>query len=316
MKLSVEVKLGIIITVAIAVVIWGLNFLKGKNILKPSNNYYALYKNVAGLDKNAKVFYKGFRVGQVDEIHFNEDGSGTLTVKININKHYKLPVNSVAEVYSADLLGTKAIRIIGAESGQLLKPGDTLLTSISPGLDQRIEDEILPLKDKAENLIVTLDSLIMGLNFIFDEQAKQGLHKSIINLETSTGQLSKMIADEGKLTRMINNIESITSNIQNNNEKIAEAISNLSSISDTLAGADLSSTINRTKEALDQTYQILQKINNGEGNVGLLVNNDSLYYNLESLTGEIDRLVKDLQENPDRYLHFSVFGGSKKADKK
>jgi phospholipid/cholesterol/gamma-HCH transport system substrate-binding protein len=125
-----------------------------------------------------------------------------------------------------------------------------------------------------------------------------------------------MLTDEGKLTRMINNIESITSNIQNNNDRIADAISNLSSISDSLAGSELRSAINRTSEALDQTYQILQKINNGEGNVGLLVNNDSLYYKLESLTGEIDRLVKDMQENPDRYLHFSVFGGSKKSGKK
>ena len=153
MKISVEVKLGIIITVAIAVVIWGLNFLKGKNILKPSSDYYALYKDVGGLDKNAKVFYKGYRVGQVDEIYFNDDGSGNLTVIINIIKPYKLPVNSVAEVYSSDLMGTKAIRIVGPESGQDYKPGDTLLTDIFPGFEQQIQNQILPLKDKAENLI-------------------------------------------------------------------------------------------------------------------------------------------------------------------
>jgi phospholipid/cholesterol/gamma-HCH transport system substrate-binding protein len=312
MKLSVEVKLGIIITVTIAVIIWGLNFLKGKNILKPTNDYFALYNNVSGLDKNAKVFYKGLRVGQVDKIYFNDDSSGKLTVVMSINKPYKLPVNAVAEVYSSDLMGTKAVRIVGAESGQVHKPGDTLLTNISPGLDQQIQDQILPLKDKAENLIETVDSLILGLNYIFDEQAKRGLHESIINLEKSTGQLDKMLADEGKLTRMINNIESITSNIQNNNERIAEAISNISSLSDSLAGSELRSAINSANESLDETYQILQKINKGEGNIGLLVNNDSLYYNLESLSGEIDRLVRDLQENPKKYVHFSVFGGSKK----
>ncbi len=312
MKLSVEVKLGIIITVTIAVIIWGLNFLRGKNILKPASDYYAVYNNVSGLDKNAKVLYKGFRVGQVDEIYFNDDGSGTLTVVMSINKQYKLPANAVAEVYSSDLMGTKAIRIIATESERIHKPGDTLLTNISPGLDQQIQDQILPLKDKAENLIETVDSLILGLNYIFDEQAKKSLHESIINLEKSTGQLNNMLADEGKLTRMINNIESITSNIQNNNDRIAEAISNISSISDSLAGSELRSAINRTNESLDETYKILQKINKGEGNIGLLVNNDSLYYNLESLSGEIDRLVKDLQENPEKYLHFSVFSGSKK----
>jgi phospholipid/cholesterol/gamma-HCH transport system substrate-binding protein len=312
MKISVEVKLGIIITVAIAIVIWGLNFLKGKNILKPVNNYYALYKDVAGLDKNAKVFYKGYRIGQVDEIYFNYDGSEALTVVMSINKSHKIPYNSIAEVYSADLMGTKAIRIIGAESGQVYKPGDTLLTDTSPGLDQQIKDQIIPLKNKAENLIETVDSLIRSLNYIFDEKAKNSLHESVMNLERSTGHLDQMLADEGKLTRMINNIESITSNIQSNNDRIADAISNISSLSDSLAGSNLRSAINRVNESLDQTHQILQKINKGEGNIGLLVNNDSLYYNLESLSGEIDKLMKDLQENPKKYIHVSVFGGSKK----
>jgi len=312
MKLSVEVKIGIIVTVAIAVVIWGLNFLKGKNILKPANDYYVLYKDVGGLDKNAKVFYKGLRIGQVDNIHFNDDGTENLIVVMSINKPYKLPYNSIAEVYSADLLGTKAIRIIGTELSQKHKPGDTLLTSVSPGLDQQIKDQIIPLKDKAENLIETIDSLIKGLNYIFDEQAKNSLHESILNLESSTGHLDEMLTDDGKLTRMINNIESISSNIQSNNDEIADAISNISSLSDSLAGSELRSAINRVNESLDQTHQILQKINKGEGNIGLLVNNDSLYYNLESLSGEIDRLMKDLQENPKKYIHISVFGGSRK----
>ena len=312
MKISVEVKIGIIVTVAIALIIWGLNFLKGRNILKPANDFYAFYEDVGGLDKNAKVFMKGFRIGQVNEIYFDDSGSNLLTVIISINKPFKIPAKSVAEVYSADLMGTKAIRIIGSGSDQMHKPGDTLLTGYSPGLDQQIQDQIIPLKNKAENLIETVDSLIQDLNYIFDEQTKNSLHASILNLESTTGQLDQMLTDDGKLSKMIDNIESITSNIQDNNDKIAYAISNLSSISDSVAGTDLRSAINRANESLDQTHQILQKINKGEGNIGLLVNNDSLYYNLESITGEIDRLVKDLQENPKKYIHVSVFGGSEK----
>jgi phospholipid/cholesterol/gamma-HCH transport system substrate-binding protein len=119
-----------------------------------------------------------------------------------------------------------------------------------------------------------------------------------------------MLTDEGKLNRMIQNIESITSNIKDNNEAIANAIGNLSSISDSVAASELRTAINRANLTLDEAHQILQKINNGDGNLGLLVNNDSLYYNLELLTGEIDRLVKDLQENPKKYIHVSIFGGS------
>jgi phospholipid/cholesterol/gamma-HCH transport system substrate-binding protein len=312
MKISTEVKLGIIITVAIAVTIWGINFLKGKNILKPSNNYYAFYDDVGGLDVNAKVYMNGFRIGQVDEIYFDENGNGNLAVVLAINKPFQIPDKSIAEVFSADLMGTKAIRIIKSESGQLHASGDTLMTSFAPGLDQQIQNQIIPLKDKTENLIETVDSLLQDLNYIFDDRAKKSLHESILNLEKTTDHLDEMFTDEGKFNRMIQNIESITSNIQNNNDEIANAISNLSSISDSLAGSELKTAISRANESLDQTHQILQKINNGEGNIGLLVNNDSLYYNLESLTGEIDMLVKDLQENPKKYIHVSVFGGSGK----
>jgi phospholipid/cholesterol/gamma-HCH transport system substrate-binding protein len=316
MKISVEAKIGIIVTAAIAVVIWGLNFLKGRNILKPANEYYAFYEDVGGLDKNAKVYLKGFRIGQVNDIYLDEDDSDMLTVAVSINKPFKIPYKSVAEVYSTDLMGTKAIRILDSGSGQMHKTGDTLLTNFSPGLDQQIQNQIIPIKNKAEKLIETVDSLLQNLNYIFDEQARSSLHESILNLERTTGRLDQMLTDDGKLSKMINNIESVTSNIQNNNDKIADAISNISSISDSVAGSELRSAINRANESLDQTHQILKKINNGEGNIGLLVNNDSLYNNLESLTGEIDRLMKDLQENPKKYIHVSVFGGSGRKKQK
>ena len=182
MKISTEVKLGIIITVAIAVTIWGINFLKGKNILKPSNNYYAFYDDVGGLDVNAKVYMNGFRIGQVDEIYFDENGNGNLAVVLAINKPFQIPDKSIAEVFSADLMGTKAIRIIKSESGQLHASGDTLMTSFAPGLDQQIQNQIIPLKDKTENLIETVDSLLQDLNYIFDDRAKKSLHESILNL--------------------------------------------------------------------------------------------------------------------------------------
>lgn len=312
MKISTEVKLGIIITVAIAVTLWGINFLKGRNILKPANDYIAFYDDVGGLDINAKVYMNGFRIGQVNDIYFDENGNGELAVVLGINKPFQIPYNSIAEVFSADLMGTKAIRILKSESDQMHDPGDTLMTGFAPGLDQQIQNQIIPLKDKTENLIETVDSLLQDLNYIFDDRAKNSLHESILNLESTTDHLDKMLTDEGKLNRMIQNIESITSNIQDNNKEIASAISNISSISDSLAGSDLRSAISRANETLDQAHQILQKINKGEGNLGLLVNNDSLYYNLEKLTGEMDRLVKDLQENPDKYIHISVFGGSGK----
>lgn len=316
MKLSHETKIGIIVTIAIAATIWGINFLKGRNILKPTLTYYAIYDDIGGLDVNAKILMNGFKVGQVDDIYFNADRSGKLTVVLEINKGFVIPLNSVAEVFSSDLLGTKAISIIKSDSDQDHINGDTLVSHFQADLQDKIEEHIIPVKDKAEKLIVTVDSVLQNLNFIFDEQTRKALQESIHHIKESSDQLDQMLANDGKFTKMISNIESITSNIKNNNEEIAMAISNISEISDSLAASELKSTVNRANEVLGQTHEILFKINNGEGTLGELVNNDSLYHNIESLSGDLDRLLIDLQENPRKYINVSVFGRSEKKKKR
>ena len=314
MKLSNEAKVGIIATLAIAATIWGINFLKGRNILKPIYTYIAIYEDIGGLEVNAKIFMNGFKVGQVDEIYFNDDRSGNLTVILGISKGFSIPVNSVAEVFSTDLLGTKAISIIKSDSDQDHVSGDTLISRFQAGIQEKIEEQIVPVKDKAEKLIVTVDSVLQNLNFIFDEQARKALQESILHINESSEQLDQMLSDNGRLTKMVSNIESITANIKNNNEEITAAISNISEITDSLASSDLKSTVNKADQTLGETHEILRKINNGEGTLGLLVNNDSLYYNLEALSKDLDRLMRDLQENPKKYINVSVFGRSGKKD--
>lgn len=313
MKISSEVKIGIIITIAIAVTIWGLNFLKGRNILKGVNTYYAIFEDVGGLEKNNKIFIKGYQVGQVSEIYFTEHGSRDLIVFLGIEKVYDIPLNSEAVLYDADLLGTKAIMLSLSESDQNHKPGDTVLCRIQYGLTARLEQQLLPVKDKAESLIVTIDSLMSALNYVFDRNTSEMLQASIHNLESSTSGIKNMLSDQGKLTSMIAHMEAITLNLKNHNEQLSSAMSNIESISDSIARSELKSTISNTNKTLAETHLILEKINQGEGTLGMLVNNDSLYHNLTSLSQQLDLLLKDLQENPKKYINVSVFG---KSDKK
>ncbi len=313
MKISSEVKIGIIITIAIAVTIWGLNFLKGRNILKGVNTYYAIFEDVGGLEKNNKIFIKGYQVGQVSEIYFTEHGSRDLIVLLGIEKVYDIPLNSEAVLYDADLLGTKAIMLSLSESEQNHKPGDTVLCRIQYGLTARLEQQLLPVKDKAESLIVTIDSLMSALNYVFDSNTSEMLQASIHNLESSTNGIKNMLSDQGKLTSMIGHMEAITLNLKNHNEQLSSAMSNIESITDSIARSELKSTISNTNKTLAETHLILEKINQGEGTLGMLVNNDSLYHNLTSLSQELDLLLKDLQENPKKYINVSVFG---KSDKK
>lgn len=313
MKFSSEVKIGIIITIAIAVTIWGLNFLKGRNILKGVNTYYGVFDEIGGLEKNSKIFIKGYEVGQVSEIYFAGDGSRDLIVLLGIEKAYDIPLNTEAVLFDADLMGTKAIKLSLSGSDQYHKPGDTVRCRIQYGLTARLEQQLLPVKNKAENLMVTVDSLISSLNYVFDRNTSAMLQASIHNLESSTGGIQSMLADDGKLTSMIANMEAITLNLKNHNEQLASAMSNIESITDSIARSELKSTITNTNKTLAETHLLLEKINQGEGTLGMLVNNDSLYQNLTSLSGELDLLMKDLQENPKKYINVSVFG---KSDKK
>lgn len=312
MKIPSEVKIGIIITIAIAVTIWGLNFLKGRNILKGVNTYFAVFEDVGGLEKNSKIFIKGYEVGQVSDIYFTENGSRDLIVLLGIEKIYDIPLNSEAILFDADLLGSKAIMISLTGSEQLHKPGDTVMCRIQYGLTARLEQQLLPVKNKAENLIVTVDSLMSSLNYVFDRNTSAMLQASIQNLESSTEGIKNMLSDQGKLTNMIAHMEAITLNLKNHNEQLASAMSNIESITDSIASSELKSTISNTNKTLAETQLILEKINKGEGTLGMLVNNDSLYQNLTSLSNELDLLMKDLQENPKKYVNVSVFGKSEK----
>ena len=230
MRLKSEVKIGIIITVAIAATIWGLNFLKGRNLLTAVDSYYTEYSEIGGLEKNSKIFINGYRVGQVGEIIFNSADGGSLTVILEIQKNFRIPLNSKAVLYDSDFMGTKAVEIDLSPEDGFHKPGDTLVSQIKSGITQQLEEQLLPVKDKAERLIVTVDSLLSALEYVFDRESADKLKASIANLESSLAGIEGMVGESGKLTLMINHLESITRNLKDHNKELAEAMSNLESI--------------------------------------------------------------------------------------
>ena len=313
MKISSEAKIGIIVTIAIAATIWGLNYLKGRNLLTSVDVYYAVFNEIGGLEKNSKIFIHGYRVGQVGEITFNSENEGSLSVVLEIRKDFDIPLNSAAVLYDADFMGTKAIQVDLSDDELFHSPGDTLSTVIKPGLTQQLEQQLLPVKDKAESVIVAVDSMLTALQYVFDRESADHLKASIQSLENSLTGIEGMVGNDGKLTLMVSHLESITQNLKQHNEQLAAAMSNLESITDSIAKSELKSTINNTNLTLQQTHQILEKINKGEGTLGMLVNNDTLYHNIEGLSKELELLLKDLQANPKKYINVSVFG---KSDKK
>lgn len=315
MKKSSFIKIGLIATITLIAFFAGINYLNSKTIFKDETLFYAVYERVDGLDNSSQVLLNGFPVGQVSDIYFTDDNSGNLMVELLIDEGFEIPENSIAQIYSLDLMGTKGVQfLIDKEANAMYKNGDTIKTSIEQGIQEQVNMQILPLKKKAEELISSFDSVLTIVQAVFNEDTRKNLtisfssiKNTLTNLEKTTFTLDTLLVTEkSKLAEIFSNVESITANIEDNNEMLSNVIKNFSNISDSLAKADVSKTISEANTALNQLNGVIDKINNGDGSISLLLNNDTLYNNIESATYHLNRLMKDLHENPKRYLHFSI----------
>jgi len=325
LKLTKEVKLGIVVTAALALFIFGFNFLKGRNIFSNPEIVYAVYTHIDGLVEANPVLVNGFKVGHVQDIEMLPDTSGKIIVTFVINdKNARIPKNSVAKIISSDLLGSKAVQIVFGNGASFVQSGDTMSAGTEDNLKDAVNKQIQPLKDKAENLISSIDSVIIVVQSVFNKgtttnisKSVESIRQSLQNFEHTSQNLDLLVSSEkGKLSVIFSNIESISTNLANNNKKLTNMMNNFSSISDSLAKANLKSSIDNANIALSNAAEIMKKINQGKGSMGMLVNNDTLYNKLQASADQLDKLFEDIREHPKRYVHFSVFGGKDKSGKK
>lgn len=305
MKINKETKIGIVAVIAFALLFWGFNFLKGKNILFTSNYYFVVYNHINGLEDASPVHLNGYKVGVVEQIKLHKQQRGKIIVRFSVEKGIQVPLNSIASIEPASLIAGKIINLKFSDSEKFHQKGDTLQGVVEKDLQSQLSDELIPIKDKAERLIESMDSVLS----VFDTERRENLRKSLDNLKLITTDISGLVTEEKqKLAGIISNFESISNNLKNNNDKISNVLENFSNISDSLAQANIKSTVLNANKTLSELSQISGKINNGEGTIGLLIHNDSLYVNLNNLASDLDKLVIDLNENPKRYVHFSLFG--------
>jgi phospholipid/cholesterol/gamma-HCH transport system substrate-binding protein len=321
---SKEIKIGILVSVSLALLFYGYNFLSGKDIFKKQRQYYSIYDNIGGLSENNNILVNGFAVGKINHIQFMPDGSGRILVGFYIeNEMLNIPKNSVAKIESLDLLGTKAISLELSKSTDFALSGDTLSGKVEKTLQDEVNAQVKPLKEKAEELIGSIDSAVIIVQTILNKDARDNLSKSFSSIKRAIGtfeiaalRLDTMIADDKIiLERIFFNIESITSNIRRSNEKISIILDNFSSISDSLSKANIAQTVSTANKTIEEVGVVFEKINNGEGSLGMLLKNDTLYRNIEQASLELDKLLEDMRINPERYVHVSVFGKKDKNPK-
>ncbi len=315
MKFKSEVKIGIIVIVTIALVIWGINFLKGKNILHRSSVYYTVFSNVAGLEKTAAIYINGYKIGLINDIHFEKGDLADIIVSFAVNQDFDIPRGSVAELYSSSIVGTKSIRIVPSSSETYYSYGDTLPSRIAPDMISSLQNQIAPLTSKAESAIASADSLVSSLNDVLDSQRREDLRKSLDNLSSVSSSLKGQLGTGGDLSQTLGELKKFSVMLGDNRQKLDSIFTNLESMSDSLGKSNVKQTLASIDKTFAQSSLLLEKINNGEGTLGMLATNDSLYNNLRSSTESLDLLLNDLREHPRRYVHFSIFGKKEKPEK-
>lgn len=312
-KLSKEVKAGIVVVVALALLIYGFNFLKGRDIFSTSLDLYARYKHIDGLTANNTVQINGFKIGTVRDVQLDPATNELIVHFIVTDGDVKITKGSSARIFSDGLLGNKSLAITIKPGAPEVEDGDTLLGDIEGTLKDAVNEQILPLKVKIEELVSSVDSVVTVFQTVLNKEAREDLiasftsiRNTLHNFEHTSKTLDTMVTTERKtFSQIMANIASITTNLAANNEPLTKAINNFANISDTLAKANLKGTIENANASLMRVSEVMDKINRGEGTLGLLVNDKKLYNDLDQATKDLDALVVDLKKYPGRYL--SIF---------
>jgi len=310
-----EVKLAVTAIAAVVILIWGINFLKARALFDRNNVFYGVYERVDGLKISSSVIYRGYSVGQVTAIRFTGERFDKVLVEFSVGKKLEVPSNTIAAIRSSDLMGSKAIDLIPGDALTYARNGDTLRTQLELGIMEQLNEQLEPLKRKAENIMVSLDTVLLALQEIFSEDANGNIRQSLKsvsrtldNVEQASGTLNKLLSNEsGRISGILADLSSITGNLAGNNEEIARSLENITDISDSLRAVNISRTVRRLDGLLLQTDSILTKINRGKGTLGGMVNDNRLYYNLTAISDNLDRLLTEFRQNPKRFINLSVF---------
>ena len=307
-----EFKIGLFAIICIMALIYGINYLKGVNILSDNRDFYAVYENIGGLQVGSSVLVNGYKVGIVSNIDLLTEQNQNLLITISLNKEFDMATNTICKIVNQDLMGSKGIALVLGDNEELIAIGDTLISGIEGSLQEEVNAQILPLKNKAEELISSIDSVMMIVTAVLNKNTRDNLRNSLSSLDKTFELMSKTMIkidsmvdlNDERISKVVYNLESITSNFESSNGEIKNILTNFSSISDSLSNSDFVTVLQNISD-------ITSKINNGEGSIGLLLKDDEIYVNFEKSSRELALLLEDIKKYPSRYVNFSIIGGGK-----
>lgn len=292
-KFPKETIIGVVSLISIGLLYFGLNYLKGINLFKPTNFYYVRLKEVANIEVSSPIYVEGFKIGLVRDIDYNYDNfNADIFVKIDLEKKMRIPKNSYAELVESFLSGGSLQLQLNKFTDEYLEPGDTIEGKRKTDMMQQIDKKILP---DIVAMLPKIDSILTGLNTLVNHpslgSSLSHIEQTAKNLESSTTQLNRMMTKD--VPQILNNVNTITEHIGKTTEQ--------------LQSIDLAATFDTINATLNNLQMLTLKFNQKDNTIGLLLNDKSLYDNLDSTVVNANRLLIDLRQNPKRYVHFSVF---------
>ncbi|UKJ05968.1 MlaD family protein [Solitalea lacus] len=306
MKIANETKIGILTALAITCLILGYNYLKGNDVFSNTRKFYAVYDRVEGLTVSRPVLVNGYQIGRVARLDLLPNHK--IRARFDISEKLEFPKNSIAEIQSPDLLSGKVIVFKLGNSTEIAEEG----FEFASGIESSLITSLNPVKDKATDALVKIDSVLTAVNNILNPEFQKSVQKSFKSVEVTMKNLEgttvKFNTSAERLNNIMANVESITQNLNNNNDKISRVLANIDNITDQVAKANIHETLLNTSKTMATVSAIMTKIQKGEGSIGLLLNDNQLYNNLNKTAADLDKLMVDFRLNPKRYVHFSMFG--------
>lgn len=313
MKISNETKVGALTAIAITLLILGFNFLKGKTVFVKTFEINAVFGSVEGLSASNAVMINGLQVGKVYKMEETDANLTGIKVIMNLTKKINIPKNSLAHINSS-LLGNTSIVIDLGNSTEYLKSGETLQTNMELGLLQQVKGSLDPSLAKINIALSSLDSVLQLIGGIFDPRTQNNFQTIFANLAVSTAHLNTLLnAQTGALSKTLSNASAFTDNLNKNNDTITQIFSNLKTTTDKFANLELQQTLTKLQSVVTDLSATLGKVNSNEGTLGLLMNDKSLYTNLNSTANSLNVLLQDFRIHPRRYTGGLVFGKKDKS---
>lgn len=292
---SKEVQIALVAIAGIVVMFFGLKFLKGMTLFSTADSYYAKFSNVAGLSVSSPIYSNGYRVGVVEDVIYDYDGSNEIIAVLGLDNKMRLPNGTKAEI-SKDLMGNVELDLIlGPNPLDQMERGDTIYGHMQQGALAKA-GEIIP---QIQQMMPKIDSILYHVNMLLSDPA---LSNSLHNVDQITANLS---ATTNELKYLSANLKTQMPGMM---EKADNVLDNTNTLTKNLSDLDIAMTMAKVNNTLQNVEQMTAKLNSNEGTIGLLMRDQELYRNATSTMGHVDSLMIDLKQHPKRYVHFSIFG--------